>query len=144
MAVVQFAKTHDYSVLPEYKTAGAAGFDFTSIEDVVIYAGQTVRVNTGLVCQLEVGDEMQIRTRSSMAMKGIIVSNAPGTIDCDYRGDIYVILANVSDVAQWVNIGDRIAQGVISPAPQATIKEIEANELSKTDRGTGGFGSTGQ
>lgn len=140
---VKFVLTNPYATLPKYQTAGAAGFDFTSIEEVYIEPQQTVRVDIGLKCEVAEGYELQIRSRSSMAGRGTIVTNSPGTVDCDYRGPLSVLLTNTSQYPQMVNIGDRIAQGVVAPAIQATITEIEDNELSTTDRGSGGFGSTG-
>lgn len=141
---VKFVLDHDYAVLPEYKTEGAAGFDFYSVEDVVIQPGQIKQVALGLKCEVESGYELQIRCRSSLGRNGLILPHGIGTVDCDYRGPLSVPVANISNGTQFISIGDRVAQGVVAPAIQANIIEVEENELSETSRGQGGFGSTGR
>lgn len=141
---VKFCLTHDYAALPEYKTEGAAGFDFVAVEEVVIQPGEIKHIPIGLKCEVSQGYELQIRGRSSVGTSGLILPHGIGTVDCDYRGDISVPLANISDGVHFIEIGQRIAQGVIAPAIQVDIIEVGENELSKTSRGSGGFGSTGR
>lgn len=141
---VKFVLTSDYSVMPKYHTDGSAGFDLHSVEDVWISGGETAMVDVGLKSEIPEGCEIQVRSRSSMARSGMIVANSPGTIDSDYRGEWKVILHNLTPFTRQIGIGDRIAQGVIQSVQQADFLEIEENELSTTDRGSGGFGSTGK
>ena len=132
-------------ILPCYETAGAAGADcFARVEEkIVLGAGKQVTVPLGFAVEVPEGYEMQIRARSGNARKhGIGVLNAPGTIDSDYRGEVGAILFNFSENDFEINPGDRVAQAVIAPVIQA--KWIEADELSETVRGEGGFGSTGK
>ena len=133
----------DRAVLPSFATDGAAGFDFVSIENVEISEGKTVMVRTGLAFAVPLGFELQVRARSGMASKGIIVTNGPGTVDSDYRGEVKVLLTNVSHKGAFViKHGDRIAQGVINQLPWVCL--VKRDELSETERGSGGFGSTGK
>lgn len=131
-------------ILPEYKTAGAAGADcYARISEKVIVKPKTVEtILLGFAVEIPEGYEMQIRGRSGNARKKWVqVFNSPGTIDSDYRGEVGAILYNASDVDFEVNPFDRIAQAVVAPVIQAKWEEVE--ELSETKRGTGGFGSTG-
>lgn len=136
--------------LPGYETAGAAGADLRANlpEDArdtgwVLAPMQRRIVPTGLRVEIPEGFEMQIRPRSGLAAKhGVTLVNAPGTIDCDYRGPLGVILINLGDQPFVIGHGDRIAQAVIAPVVQAVFETATA--LSDTDRGAGGFGSTGQ
>ena len=140
---VKLKKLHQDAVIPMYATKGSAGFDLHSIDSYDIKPEETVLISTGLSIELPVGYELQIRTRSSMAFKyGVIVLNSPGTVDSDYRGEIKVILKNISDRQYTMCKGDRIAQGIIQEIIQASFIEVE--ELNTTDRGEGGFGSTGK
>ena len=131
--------------LPAYATSGAAGFDLRAAvgeEPVTLQPGEWKLVSTGFSVALPAGFEMQIRPRSGLAAKhGITLLNTPGTVDADYRGLISVCLINLSRNAFSIVRGDRIAQGVIASAPQYTLVEVE--ELDATQRGEGGFGSTG-
>jgi dUTP pyrophosphatase len=131
--------------LPQYETAHAAGMDmraFTS-EEIVIKPLQRILVPTGLHIELPVGYEAQIRPRSGLAYKhGISIVNSPGTIDADYRGEIKVLLVNLSDTDFVVNNGDRIAQMVI--AKHETVSWENVEELTDTARGEGGYGHTGK
>ena len=136
---------HSGHPLPQYETAHAAGMDMRAFVDaeVVIKPLQRVLVPTGLHIELPVGFEAQIRPRSGLAYKhGISIVNSPGTIDADYRGEIKVLLVNLSDTDFVVNNGDRIAQMVI--AKHETITWELAEELSDTARGAGGYGHTGK
>ncbi len=130
--------------LPSYATAGAAGMDLLAAVDatVTIPPGGTCLVPTGLVIALPSGYELQVRPRSGLALRhGIVVPNSPGTIDEDYRGEVQVILMNLGSEPFTVARGARIAQVVLAPVSRAVWKE--ADELSPTARGAGGFGSTG-
>lgn len=130
--------------LPSYATLGSAGMDLrsASIEPVVMSPGQRALVPTGLVLEIPDGYEGQVRPRSGLALKhGISLVNSPGTIDSDYRGEVKVIMINLGDDHFMVNYGDRIAQLVIAPVIQAEI--IEVDRVDDSDRGAGGFGSTG-
>ena len=131
--------------LPEYQTASAAGMDLRAeIEDPIkLRPLERAVVGTGLYMELPEGYEAQIRPRSGLAAKqGITVLNSPGTIDADYRGEIGVILVNLSNHDVTIGRGDRIAQMVIARYERAEWFEVEA--LSETARGAGGFGSTGR
>lgn len=130
--------------LPAYESAASAGMDLRAKLDSPIVLEPLERgiVKTGLFIELPVGVEAQVRPRSGLAIKkGVTVINAPGTIDADYRGEIGVILINLSNEAFTINHGDRIAQLVI--AKHETITWKPAEKLSDSDRGTAGFGSTG-
>jgi dUTP pyrophosphatase len=131
--------------LPQYETANAAGMDlraFTTAE-IVIKPMQRTLVPTGLHIELPVGFEAQIRPRSGLAYKhGISIVNSPGTIDADYRGEIKVLLINLSDLDFVIKNGDRIAQMVV--AKHETVSWEPVSELNETARGTGGYGHTGK
>jgi dUTP pyrophosphatase len=130
--------------LPSYATPDSAGLDLRSAsqEPIVLSPGQRELVPTGLIVEIPRGYEGQVRPRSGLALKnGISLVNTPGTIDSDYRGELKVILINLGEDLFMVNYGDRIAQLVIAPVIQAQI--VEVDELSDSDRGSGGFGSTG-
>lgn len=131
---------------PEYATLGASGFDLRANEDTVLKAGEFKGVSTGLYFELPVGYEIQVRPRSGLAFKnGVTVLNSPGTVDSDYRGEVKVILINHSKVDFKIAKGDRIAQAVIANVlAKNFINLTKVSSISNdTDRGTGGFGSTG-
>lgn len=133
--------------LPAYQTAAAAGMDLlAAVPDsapVVIEPGQFAMVPTALSIALPEGFEAQVRPRSGLAAKhGITVLNSPGTIDADYRGEIAVLLINHGRAAFAVKRGERIAQMIIAPVARAAW--VESTDLGATDRGSGGFGSTGR
>lgn len=129
--------------VPFYATAGAAGFDIAANETVTINPGHWVPVATGLHIQLPVEQELQIRSRSGIAKKdGLIVHQGIGTIDSDYRGEIFVMLRNTGLNARTVNRGDRIAQGVIAPVIRVEFEVVD--KLDDTVRGDAGFGSSGR
>ena len=139
---VRIKKVHPDASLPSYAHPGDAGMDVRSVEDVELAPGARALVHTGLVMILPQGWEAQVRPRSGLALKhGVTVLNTPGTIDAGYRGEVGVILANLGDAAFPVRKGDRIAQIVVAPVTTADIEEAEA--VDETDRGAGGFGSTG-
>ncbi|MBQ4406999.1 MAG: dUTP diphosphatase [Bacteroidales bacterium] len=130
--------------LPKYSTEFSAGMDICAnlTDDLIIKPLQRVLVPTGLFIELPVGYEAQIRPRSGLAIKsGITVLNTPGTIDCDYRGEVKVILINLSDQDFTVHNGDRICQMVIAKYEQAELQQVEV--LSDSVRADGGFGHTG-
>jgi dUTP pyrophosphatase len=129
--------------LPAYATAGAAGMDVVSAEALTLQPGARKAVATGFSIAIPAGYEVQVRPRSGLALKnGVTCLNTPGTIDSDYRGEVKVILANLSHEPFVIARGDRIAQLV--PAPVQRARMVESDTLDETDRGTGGFGSTGR
>ncbi len=130
--------------LPAYETAGAAGLDLRAAlgEPIVVQPGERVRVPTGLQMEIPLGFEGQVRARSGLAWRnGLSVINAPGTIDADYRGEVQVLLVNLGTEPFTIERGERVAQLVIAPVVQAEITVVQA--LPETQRGSGGFGSTG-
>lgn len=130
--------------LPSYATALSAGMDLRAdlSEPIVLAPLQRALVPTGLYIELPAGYEAQVRPRSGLAIKnGVTVANSPGTIDADYRGEVKVALVNLSDTPFTVNPGDRIAQMVV--ARHETVEWEAVDELTDTERGAGGFGSTG-
>ena len=129
--------------LPAYAKPGDAGVDLRAREDVVLQpGGGRALVATGVAVAIPRGYAGFIQPRSGLALKhGVTCLNTPGTIDSDYRGEVKVILANLGDEDFVINIGDRIAQIIVAPVTQGIMCEVEA--LDDTDRGTGGFGSTG-
>lgn len=129
--------------LPNYATPGAAGMDLLAAKAMTIPPGGRALVPTGLCIALPEGFEMQVRPRSGLALKhGITVPNAPGTVDEDYRGEVGVILLNTGVEPFVIMRGDRIAQAVFAPVTRADWEEVVV--LPETQRGTGGFGSTGR
>ena len=131
--------------LPAYGTSGAAGMDvLAAVEaDLLLMPGDRVAVPTGLMMAVPAGHEMQVRARSGLALKeGLAVLNAPGTIDCDYRGEVKIILANLGSESFTIPRGMRIAQLVL--APYVRCDWAETDSLDDTARGSGGFGSTGR
>lgn len=128
--------------LPAYATEGAAGMDVLAAEDVSLAPGARHAVATGLAFAIPPGFEIQVRPRSGLALKhGITVPNTPGTIDSDYRGELKVILINHGAETFEIRRGDRVAQLVIAPVTRASWLKVD--ELDRTERGEGGFGSTG-
>ncbi len=131
---------------PRYATPHSAGMDLRAHlppGGIVLAPGQRVLVPTGLRLQIPPGYEGQVRPRSGLALKrGLTVLNAPGTIDADYRGDVGVILVNLSGEPQRIEPGERVAQLVIAPVTRVRWEEVD--ELDESERGGGGFGSTGQ
>lgn len=128
--------------LPRYATGGAAGMDVLSAEDVVLEPGMRHAVATGLALAIPDGYEIQVRPRSGLALKhGISVPNTPGTIDSDYRGELKIIMINLGREDFAIHRGDRVAQLVLAPVTRAGW--VEVDQLDETERGEGGFGSTG-
>ncbi|WP_051556848.1 dUTP diphosphatase [Brevibacillus agri] len=180
---VKVKRLHPDAVIPQYATAGAAGFDLVAVEDVVIKPKETAKVPLGLAFEIPEGYELQIRPRSGVSAKTKLrVSNAPGTVDADFRGEVCVLVDNIArgegphktmsyrlldgstqpTEKEWrcgygdreyesrkevpegtylIRKGDRIAQGVLAKVPRAAF--VEVAELDETERGAGGFGSSG-
>jgi dUTP pyrophosphatase len=143
---LQFKKLNHYKGdLPKYETAGASGFDIRAQIDhvIVVKPLERVLVPAGFSVAVPMNYELQVRPRSGNAFKkGLTVLNAPGTIDADYRGEVKILLINLGQEELQIEPQDRIAQGVIAPVSIVTFEEVEV--LSETNRGVGGFGSTGQ
>lgn len=140
--IVRIKKKFSETPTPAYKTVGSAGCDVTSSETVTIQPGSRLLVSTGLFLEVPQGYECQVRPRSGLALNfGVTVFNTPGTIDSDYRGEVKILLHNASIKSYIISTGERIAQLVFAPVTQVTFEEVE--ELSETDRGAGGWGSTG-
>ena len=141
MLELKVKKLFPDTILPSYAHNGDAGMDLCSYEDGILAPGERKLFKTGLSVEIPLGYEMQIRSRSGLALKfGIAVLNSPGTIDAGYRGELGIILINHSGFPYQVKRGDKIAQGKISKVEEVAIKLVE--ELSETTRGGGGFGST--
>ena len=131
--------------LPVYATTGAAGADLRSAEEapVVLAPGERAAVRTGLVLELPPGFEGQVRPRSGLALRrGVTLLNSPGTIDSDYRGEVSVLLVNLGAEPVTLERGERVAQLVVAPVERARF--VEVDELERSARGNGGFGSTGR
>lgn len=151
MPKVLFKRLRPDAIIPEYATPGASGMDVASPVDVLIDAGKTVLIKLGFAVAVPEGWELQGRPRSGLSLKTKLrLPNAPGTIDSDYRGEVGIIVEN-TDVdpdfvfmppAFRISRGDRIAQLVLCPVARAEL--VEVDELPDTQRGTGGFGSTGK
>jgi len=144
--LVRFKKLHDDATLPKTMTAGSAGMDlYAYLPDRMIHLepGAWKLIPCGFAMAMEPGFEAQVRPRSGLASKkGVTVLNAPGTIDADYRGQVGVVLINHSSVKVSISHQERIAQMVINTLPRVRVKEMDA--LDDTERGEGGFGSTGE
>lgn len=142
---VLFAKLEPSAEAPTQGTKSAAGWDLRALEKTTVSKGKSTKIRTGLTVAIPDGWEGQIRSRSSLGAKGMIMPNGVGTIDSDYRGELMVL-------ATWIGEGDsitlekgeRVAQLLIAPVPQTTFKEVSLEDLSKTERGEGGFGSSGR
>ena len=144
MTKIQIKKLSDAVLIPKYETSGSSGMDIAAhiAENITINPGEKALIPTGFSLAIPHGFEVQIRPRSGLAAKkSITVLNTPGTIDADYRGEIKVILINLSKEKFIVRNGERIAQMVVCPIAQVQLDEVK--ELFETDRGSGGFGSTG-
>jgi dUTP pyrophosphatase len=141
---VRFRRVRPEAVAPAYMTEGAAGMDLASATDgpLTLGPGERVAVPTGLALEIPLGYEGQVRPRSGLARKfGVTLTNAPGTIDSDYRGEVTVLLVNLGRDPVVIAPGDRIAQLVIAPVTRAVLSEVA--ELTDSARGAGGFGHTG-
>ena len=144
MTKIQIKKLSSDVLTPQYETPGSSGMDISAYirKDIIINSGDRALVPTGFSLSIPKGYEVQIRPRSGLASKkGITVLNTPGTIDSDYRGEIRVVIINLSKDKFIVKNGERIAQIVVCPVEQVSMEEVK--DLSETERGVGGFGSTG-
>lgn len=144
MSIVVKCICADGAKMPVYQTEGSAGADVCAKldKDIILACGEHVLVPTGLSFEIPAGYEIQVRPRSGLAAKfGVTVLNAPGTIDSDYRGEVKVILINHGKDDFVIHNGDRIAQLVIASVIQAKFEPVDS--ISETERGVGGFGSTG-
>lgn len=142
---IKVKKIHPDAILPKYNYTGDSGFDLYSIEEIEISPFGRALIPTGLSFQFEIGYEIQIRTKSGLAInQGIMVLNSPGTVDHGYSGEIKVPIFNTNPTPFIINKGMKIAQGVLCPVVQGkNVEIVEVNSLEETDRGEGGFGSTG-
>ena len=141
--LLKILKTDPSAQMPTYAHPGDAGMDVRSIETVILQPGARALVHTGLAFELPPNAEAQVRPRSGLALKqGVTVLNSPGTIDAGYRGEVGVILINLGSEPFTVEKGMKIAQIVVAPVAQAEI--VEVTSLDDSERGAGGFGSTGQ
>lgn len=136
-------ESSDVGQVPEYQTEHSAGMDLHSTTEIMVMPLQRVLVDTGIKIAIPEGHEAQVRPRSGMSWKhGLTVLNSPGTIDSDYRGPVKVMLINLGDTSYDIKIGERIAQLVVAPYSRVEWKVVK--ELSETERGSGGMGSTGK
>lgn len=141
--ILKFKRIHPEAELPSYAHLSDAGMDIRSVEELTILPGKRALVHTGLVMILPPMYEAQVRPRSGLALKkGITVLNTPGTIDSGYRGEVGVILINLGEEPFEIKKGDKIAQVVIASVTQPS-EIVETELVDETDRGEGGFGSTG-
>ena len=142
MEILRFKRTRENGTAPTRATAGSAGYDLTACGETLIQPGERALVETGISIAVPAGYEGQVRPRSGLALKrGVTVLNSPGTIDSDYRGEVGVILVNHGAEPAFIRPGDRIAQLVLCAVATPDVHEVD--DLGATDRGGGGFGSTG-
>lgn len=139
---IKIKRLRDNVKLPTYGTSGAAAFDFYLPETIRVYGFNKLKIPLGIAVEIPKGYAMLMIPRSSLGLKtSLRQSNSVGLIDSDYRGEIHLVLDNISYKSSEIEVGQRIAQGFIIPIPTVEFEEVD--ELSKTDRGEGGFGSTG-
>ena len=142
---VMVARTDDGARLATWGSEYAAGWDLYALEEYVVPFRKSVKLRTGLRVAIPVGYEGQVRARSSLGSKGLILPHSIGTIDADYRGELFVLMTWIGEGESYrVNAGERIAQLLISPIPEVSFKEVSIEQLGDTKRGDGGFGSTGR
>ena len=142
---VKFAKLDAAAQLPTQGSAQAAGWDLYALEETIVPKGASVMIPTGLACAIPDGWEGQIRCRSSLGKKGMILPNGVGTIDSDYRGELKVLATWIGEGDSFtVGKGERVAQMLFAPVPLVHIEEVDFSALESTERGVGGFGSSGQ
>lgn len=140
--VIKFKKLDPNAIIPNKANEFAAGIDINILEEYTLQPGEKELLRTGIACEIPEGFELQVRPRSGLSSKGLIILNSPGTVDSDYRGEVYVSMMNISENAYHFEKGERIAQLVLSRLQPVNIIEVE--ELSSTERGEKGFGSTGK
>ncbi len=142
---VEFTRIHEDAQAPTRGSPLAAGWDLRAIEETKVMKGISSKVKTGLKIAIPAGYEGQVRARSSLGAKGLILPNAPGTIDADYRGELMVLMTWIGEADSYtIPKGERVAQLIIAPVPNVSFVEVGESELSDTERGDGGFGSTGR
>ena len=142
---VMVARADDGARLPTRGSEYAAGWDLYALEEYVVPFRKSVKLRTGLRVAIPVGYEGQVRARSSLGSKGLILPHSIGTIDADYRGELFVLMTWIGEGDSYrVKAGERIAQLLISPIPEVSFKEVSIEQLGDTKRGDGGFGSTGR
>jgi dUTP pyrophosphatase len=142
---IKVARTHPDARMPTKGSVHAAGWDLYSLEDTEVPFRASVKLRTGLHVAIPVGYEGQVRSRSSLGSKGLILPHSIGTIDADYRGELFVLMTWIGGGGSYVvKAGERIAQLLITPIPKAAFTEVRLEELGETARGEGGFGSTGR
>lgn len=142
---VKVARVHTDAQLPTRGSAHAAGWDLYALEDTEVLYRNATLVRTGLHVAIPVGYEGQVRARSSLGKRGLIPPHGIGTIDADYRGELFVMMTWIGEGDSYtIAKGERIAQLLITPIPRSSFKEVAFEELGETDRGQGGFGSTGR
>jgi len=142
---VLFAKLEPDAAAPTQGSKSAAGWDLRALEDTTVLKGVSTKIRTGLAVAIPTGWEGQIRSRSSLGAKGMIMPNGVGTIDSDYRGELMVLATWIGEGESiHLSKGERIAQMLIAPVPVTSYREVGIEDLSKTERGKGGFGSSGK
>ena len=142
---VEFARLDSEAKTPTQGSEKAAGWDLYALEKTIIKKEESSMIRTGLSIAIPNGWEGQIRCRSSLGKKGMIMPNGIGTIDSDYRGELFVLMTWIGESESYtVTAGERIAQLLICPIPEVNFTEVNQEELGTTERGTGGFGSTGK
>ena len=142
---VKVARTHDDALLPTKGSIHAAGWDLYSLEDTVVSRRSSTMVRTGLHVAIPEGYEGQVRARSSLGKKGLILPHSIGTIDADYRGELFVLMTWIGEGDSYlIQINEGIAQLLITPIPKSKFIEVDIENLGVTERGDGGFGSTGR
>lgn len=143
MIDVEIKRLDERAIIPIYSTKDSSGMDISILDDVTIEPGKTIVAPTGLAFAIPRGYEIQVRPRSGLSLKtGLRLPNSPGTIDSDYRGDLGIIMQNTSNKVLEFKAGERVAQLVLNFVPKMKLKIVD--ELSETERGSGGFGSTGK
>ena len=143
--VVKVAKTDPQARMPTKGSAHAAGWDLYCLEDTEVKFRSSVKLRTGLRVAIPEGYEGQVRARSSLGSKGLILPHSIGTIDADYRGELFVLMTWIGEGESYeVKSGERIAQLVIAPIPEVEFAEVDEEDLGETERGDSGFGSTGR
>jgi dUTP pyrophosphatase len=142
---VKVARTHDDAILPTKGSVHAAGWDLYSLQDTIVNRRIATMVRTGLHVAIPEGYEGQVRARSSLGKKGLILPHSIGTIDADYRGELFVLMTWIGEGDSYlIQKNERIAQLLITPIPKSKFTEVDIEKLGETERGDGGFGSTGR
>ena len=142
---IKVARVHPDAKMPTKGSEFAAGWDLYSLEDTEVPFRKSVKLRTGIHVEIPEGFQGQVRARSSLGSKGLILPHSIGTIDADYRGELFVLMTWIGEGDSYlVHSGERIAQIVITPVPKVSLEEVNIQDLGKTVRGDGGFGSTGK